>query len=258
LNELLDDITAQLTAEADLMSEYIDTKDLGADFVGVQPVDDPAVLTVDDGQKVAVALLRGPMAASTYATQYADYEPNLLAASSKLFASGCQSKWSVMADNRLRVRSMAKFLKDQGQSAEYKAWVPAAAKRRAEELEAEEAQKRAALAAEQQQKAKEQREMRQQQIEKQQQASREMQQALALERQAQAQAQAQAQSQSQPTHPSGYVVDDDYAGWYYGGGAWYRNGAYLGAAAARTDARYAGWRGQAGRGGGGGRGRGRR
>jgi hypothetical protein len=248
MNEALDEISARLTTEADLMSEYIDTKGMGTQFASQTPVTDPAALTITDGQKVAVALLRGPMAGSSYASALADSSSDVLTAYAHLYRSTCQWKWGAMADNRLRVRSMAKFLDAQGKAADYRAWVPGEVQRRQQQQEAAMAQQQAA-AAEKQQEQKEkfleqqqqQLKQDQQQLQQQQQAAGQMQQALA----------AASQAQSQSNQPQLNVSDGYYPNWYYGGvgvgaAAWYRNGAYLGAAAARTDARFGAWHGAGG------------
>lgn len=250
LNDVLDEVNAQMTAEADLLSEYLDTQDLGPGYASQAPADDPKALTYEDGQKVAVALLRGPMAQTSYASQMVDQDADALKAYENLYQSTCKWKWGSMADNRLRVRGMSAFLEKQGKMADYKAWVPGEVARREEANKQEMAQRKADAQAKQQ----EQREQRQQQLlakkdaelKQQQEATAQMQQAL------------MAAQQSQSAAPTGVVVDGGYPNYYYGGylagSAWYRDAAYQGWARRNTDARIAGWHG----GGGGRRGGGRR
>lgn len=257
-NHAISEIGAQTTSNADLMSEYIDTNDLGSDFMNQPPIDASKALTIEDGQKVAVALLRGPMASSTYANELADVPDNQLAAYQQLYQSGAQAKWSGFVHNRLQMLSMSNFLQTSGKLADYNAWVPGEMKRRSDEFEAELAKKNAAAQAQREvrqekaqaeKQAKEQEEAQQQQAK----ATQQMQQAIA----------SAGQSQAPSDQPGDY--NDDY---YYGGGAylargaWTRDAAYAGAAAARTDNRMANWSrsgagrtGGAGRSGGGGRGR---
>jgi len=254
LNDVLDEIKARLTAEADLMSGYIDTNNLGSQFAAQPPLVEAAPLTLSDGQKIAAALLRGPMAKSSYPTQMAGSPPNQLAAATTMNQSSCQWKWAAMADARQRVRSMAKFLTDQGKMSDYQAWVPGEVQRLQQEHQAALAQRASQAAAQSQQKQEEARKLQaqrdaqnQQQEAQTQQAAQQMQQSMAL-----------AQAQNQPVNPQNNpnlnVSGDLYPATYYGWGlgaagadAWYRDGAYAGAACARTDARMGGWHGGGGR-----------
>ncbi len=249
MNETLDEITARFTAEADLMSGFIDAKDLGPQFASQAPQVDPTALTFADGQKIAVALLRGPMAGSSYAGSFADASSDVLAAYSHLYQSTCQWKWGKMADLRLRVRSMAGFLRSQHKWEDYSAWAPGEVKRQQQEHAARLAQQEAAAAAAQQ--ADQEKRLRQQQAmvqQEKQQVEQQQQQVQAASRMQQAMAAAQ-QSQAAPSGSPQVVGDDGYSDVYYGGlgaygaAAWYRNNAYLGAAAARTDARLGAWHG---------------
>lgn len=244
MNEVLDELKAQSTTEADLLSDYIDTNDLGGDFAGQPPVADPAPLTMASGLKIAMALLRGPMARSSYATQWSGVPESSLGAYEQLYQSSCQWKWSAMTDGRLRVRGMMRYLETKGKLDDYVAWVPGAVARQAQQQQAELAQRHDAAIAEQQQKyedrLKQEQAQLQQQEQQQRQAALQMQQSLCAAQQSQNQAQSSTQQN---------VVEGGYPSWYYGGVAtlgaegWYRRGAYLGAAQARTDARVAAWHG---------------
>jgi hypothetical protein len=250
LSNALSEIGAQSTSNADLMSEYIDTKDLGGEFMSQPPIDTSKTLSLEDAHKVAVALLRGPMAQSSYATELADVPDSQLPAYQQLYQSGAQAKWSGFVHNRLQMLSMSNFLQTSGKLADYNAWVPGEVKRRSDEFEAELAQRNAAAAAEREarkEKAQEQKQAKEQQAQ-QEQESRQMEQAIA--------------SAGQSQSSSGQSTNDDDDDYYYGGGAylaraaWTRDAARVGAAAARTDNRMANWsRGGGGgrRGGGGGR-----
>lgn len=238
LNDILDEMNAQLTAESDLMSQFIDAQKLGAKFAARPPLADPAPLTLANAEQIATALLRGPM------SQNPDYklggmDPSSLPAFEQLYKSTVDSKWTTLLAARLRVRAMAGFLGAQGKFDEYKAWVPGAVAAHNAEI----ARQQAAAAAQEQQQEAQQAAIQQQRYQQQQMAAMQMQQALA----------AQQQSQSQDQPPAQVTVAaGGYPATYYGGlagvgvtgttaGAWYRNGAYLGAAAARTDARVAAW-----------------
>lgn len=247
-NDTVSALNAQTTANADLMSAYIDSKDLGGDFMNQPPIDSSKVLSVTDAHKVAVALLRGPMAQSSYATELADVPDNQLAAYQQLYQSGSEAKWSSLVHNRLQMLAMSNYLKSSGKLEDFQAWVPGEMKRHADEFEAELAKRNAAAAArqdERKQQAQDQKQAQQQQQqaqEQQEQATKQMQQALA----------AAHQSQNPPSQPSS--SNDSYPDYYYGAGAyigaaaWTRDAAYAGAAAARTDNRMVNWS----RGGGGG------
>ena len=237
LNDILDEMNAQLTAESDLMSQFIDVQKLGAKFAARPPLADPAPLTLANAEQIATAMLRGPM------SQNPDYklggmDPSSLPAFEQLYKSTVDSKWTTLLAARLRVRAMAGFLGTQGKFDEYKAWVPGAVAAHNAEI----TRQRAAAEQEQQQEAQ-QAAIQQQRYQQQQMAAMQMQQALAAQQQSQSQDQAPAQVT---------VATGGYPATYYGGlagvgvtgttaGAWYRNGAYLGAAAARTDARVAAW-----------------
>jgi hypothetical protein len=239
MDDTLDELGAQLTAEADLMSEFIEQAELGDQFAAMPPAADPPSLTMQEAQKVAVALLRGPMAQSAYATQIADATGNVLTAYEQMYTSTCNRKWSTAVEARDQVRTMTRFLDTSGKMADYAAWVPGEVKRRAEDAKAEAEAKRAALL---QQKKEEQLkreeamlERQKQQFEKQQTAAVEMQQALSVAQ--------QSQPSSSGSDPYYYAGGAYLGAAAYGTGAWYRNDAYRGAATARTERRMSGWRG---------------
>src|SRR4051794_13787869 len=64
LNHSLDELSANAAAEADLMSEYIEKNNLGAQFASTPPPPAPRALSYTDAQKIAIAMLRGPMSTS--------------------------------------------------------------------------------------------------------------------------------------------------------------------------------------------------
>ncbi|MCC6677748.1 MAG: hypothetical protein IT436_11435 [Phycisphaerales bacterium] len=250
MSEVLDELRAQSTAEAELLSDYIDSNNLGAEFASQPPIADAAPLTMANGLQVAAALLRGPMAKSSYATQWGDATTGTLAAYEQLYQSSCQWKWSAMTDSRLRVRSMMRYLQATGKLDAYVAWVPGAVEKRTREQEAEAAQRHTTEVAQQQQQREKRLQQEQaqlqhdKQLQEQRDASVQVQQSLCAAQQSQNQVQSSGQTN---------VVDGAYPNWYYGGAAavaagnWYRNAAYQGAAQARTDARVASWHGRGGR-----------
>jgi len=246
MNQVLEELGAQLLAEADMMSSYIDTKGMGPAFASQAPVADSPSLTFADAEKIAAALLQGPMADSTYASQLSGSSADVLTAYEHLYTSTCQSKWSAMSNNQLRVRAMSRFLQAKGQMADYQAWLPGEQQRQAQNHQQQLAAKQQADEAEQSQQGKQMEEKLQQQ-------NQQMQQAEAKEQATQSmhQAMAYAQQQQQQQDQSGGVVVPSYGypTYYYGGwGAvahadWYRDAAYRGAAEARTDARMSAWHG---------------
>ncbi|MBX3359453.1 MAG: hypothetical protein KF745_13620 [Phycisphaeraceae bacterium] len=253
-NDVLDELGAQTVTEADLMSGYIQASGLGEAFAGFKAVPDPAPLTMDNALQISVALLRGPMAGSSYATALADVPKDELGAYLQLYTSSCQRQWATMGDNRLRVRAMSQFLEAKGKVSDYQAWVPGELKLQAEQQKAAEAQQAAALAAkeaqQQEKQIQEQKQQLQQQAQQQQEAMQQMQQSMCAAQQhltAAQQAQANATAMAENTvYPNWYYGGLGYAAlpWYYHN--WYHNGAYLGAAQARTDARFSGWHGGGG------------
>lgn len=246
LDETIDEIGSQMTAEADLMSEFIDTNNLGPDFA-TRPAAAPGpVLTVEDAEKVAAALLRGPMSSSTYATAMGGSDQNVPKAYLQMYTSTCNRKWSGALEARQQVRAMSAFLESTGKMAAFNAWVPGEVERRTREHDEEMAKRRSAM----QQQAEQERQQRvqaaeerkaQEQQQRAQQSAMEAQQALCAAQQAQ-----QGQAPSGDTSSEGAI----YPNWYYGGlgyvgaGAWYRDAAYRGAATARTERRIGGWHGR--------------
>lgn len=254
MNHALDELIGAGTAQADMMSEYIDQEQLGQEFASSPPPADAAPLTFDDGVKIATALLRGPMAQSTYATELSETDEQGLKAYENLYESTCQRKWSEKNECRRQLRAMAAFLKAKDKLKEYSAWAPGEVERRQQAYEAEMAQRRAATVAKAEAKtqADQQRasEAQQQRLQAQQQAaSAQMQMAMAAAQQSAAQP-----AQANNTTSGG--DDDWFPGWYYGvpanvrRDAWYNNAGMRGQARAQTEARVSNWHG----GGGGGRG----
>jgi hypothetical protein len=245
LDDVLNDIGSQMAAEADLMSQYVDEQDLGKQFAAMAPVEDKH-LTMEEAQRVAVAMLQGPMAKSSYASAMSDVPGDSLKAYLNLYGSACNREWASAVESRQQMKALARFLQSSGKMEAFKAWVPGEVERRKKEREQEMAQKRAAA----EEQEKQQREERKQAA----QERKEQEQKLAEEDQASGQMQ-QALSAAQ-AGDSGQPSDGSYPDWYYGGlgyavGGWYRDEAYRGAAVARTENRMAGWSGAGGRRGGG-------
>jgi hypothetical protein len=247
LNVALDEIGAQSTTEADLMSQFIDEQNLGPEFASHPPPTDAPALTATDALRIAVALLRGPMAQSSFATELTDTPDSGLAAYMHMYESTVQRRWSTASEGRRQVRCMSLFLTKKGKMDDYQAWVPTETRKRDQQYEQEMAQRRSAQAAQAraQEHAAQQREADIAKQKQEQQYALKMQQAICA---------AQQSSSQQSNNPTVVQGDGDwYPGWYYGGmsylgaGAWYRDAGYRGAAAGRTDARVAGWHG-AGRG----------
>jgi hypothetical protein len=248
LNQALDEIGAQTTAEADLMSQFIDVSNLGPQFVAMPAPVDANPLTFQSAQKMALALLRGPQAQSSYATALTDTSADMLTAYQQMYSATCQRKWGSVVESRHQVRAMSAFLESSGKMQAYNAWVPGAVAQRVKEQETAIAQQQAAQQAQQSQEqaqmiARQRAQM--QQMESQQaasaQANQQLQQALC----------AAQQNQSASANQGAPAPNAYYPNYYYGGvgvgyaatGAWYRNAAYRGAATAATEARYSSWHG---------------
>jgi hypothetical protein len=258
LNHVLNEMGSQMAVEADLMSQYIDEQDLGEQCAAMPPVEDKH-LTQEEAERVAVAMLRGPMAGSTFATMIADATPNDLKAYQQLYTSTCNREWASAVESRQQLKTMSHFLQTSGKLEGFKAWVPGEVERRKKEQAEEMARKRAALAEQEKQK-KEERMQAAQERKEQEEKQRQADEQAALQMQ-QAMAAAQASQATEPA-PAAY---DDYPDWYYGGlgyayGSWCRDDALRAVALSRTENRMTHWRaGGGGRGGGGGgRGGGRR
>lgn len=252
LNHVLDELRATAIAQADLMSTYLHQNGLGAEFANQGVTPPPGSLTYEDGLKIAVGLMRGPLAGTTAATALADVPPNGLQAYEHLYESTCELRWNEVTAAGRQVRCMGRFLKTTNRLADFQQWAPQEVERRQQAYDADMANRRKSAtereakerAQEQQAMAKREQEQQQAQAAAQAQAaSTQMQQALVAAQQQAAQAAAN----------SGDGGDDDCWGLnYYGAvsnlerAAWVRDPAQLGAARAATEARVSDWHGAGG------------
>jgi hypothetical protein len=256
LNHSLDELAVNATSEADLMSTYIEKQNLGSQFANTPPPPAAAQLSYDDVQKIAVALLRGPMSQSFYATELGDVSATGLASYAQLYERTCQRRWSELDEARTQVNAMASFLGNGQKLQDYEGWAIAEAALRQKQYE----QRVAANPAQAQNAAAQQKtDAQMQALERQ---NQQLQQALGMahyQQQAQSQqvaqaqqAAAQAQQQAgqaqqqanQWQQPQGYVVPSAYGYGAYGGyGYGYGTagaaaaGAYAGATAANANER---------------------
>lgn len=266
MNDVFDEISAQLTTEADLQSAFIENTNQGAKFVAFQPTIEAAPLTLAQAQQIAAAMLKGPMASSAYASRLGDSAKDVLGAYEQMYSSTVNRKWAAIADTRMRVRAMSQFLASTKQMDAYKAFVPGEVKLLAEQQQALQAQQSAAAAQKQAEQAEKQAAARERQ------AAQQQQQAQAALQMQQAMQAAQAQQQPQLTkgelaqqqanenaaaeaggaaYPYGYGYPYGYYGGAYawnaaraaGADYWWNHHNYQGAAMARTDARFNGWHG---------------
>jgi len=245
MNHVLDELVDNATAEADLMSSYIEKKNLGSQFANTPPPPQAPHLSYDDAQKVAAALLKGPMSASYYATELGDVSETGLASYEQLYSRTCARRWSELDEARAQVSAMSSFLGNSNRLPDYEAWAIAEASLRQQQYE----KKVGPAAAQKQSNAEIQALQKQNQMLQQALGAAEYQQRSAAQQTAQAQqaaAQAQqaatqaqqqaSQSQqqtSQQQQPAGYVVPT-YGAYGYGayGGYGYGYGAAAGAYAA--------------------------
>jgi hypothetical protein len=235
MSHALGEIGAADTTQADLLSEYLEQQKLGAEFAASAPLE-PARLSYTDGVKIAIALLQGPLAQSSWGSELSDVPENDLTAYQQLYESICQRKWAEVAEARQEVRRMSKFLKTTGKLQDFNAWLPTELERRQRAHDKEMARRRAAYVAEgkaDEQRAAELRRAREQ--EKTKAAAQQVDAAL------------QTAEQTQPAAAGGGDDDDWYPGWYYGvlsnirRGPWYRDASNVGQARARTEERVANW-----------------
>jgi hypothetical protein len=216
-------------------------------------VDPGQVLSLQDGEKIAVALLRGPMAKSSFATAIGDAQGTVLTAYLQMYNSTCNRKWSGAMDSRLQVKSMTGFLEKSGNMAAFNAWVPGEVERRTKEHDAQMAAQRAAAASAQQQEQQQRIQAQQQKLaqEKQQLQQQQQQQQQETAQMQQAMAAAQAgQSGGSAAPATGGAA---YPNWYYGGlgyaGTGGRGTGTRRIAGRRARGRRRGWAGGTGSGG---------
>jgi hypothetical protein len=136
LDHALNELSANATSEADLMSTYIEKQNLGAQFASTPPPPAPKELSYDDAMKVSVALLRGPMNKSYYATELADASPGTLASYAQMYQRTCRRRWSEFDEARHQVRCMASFLGNNQKLQDYDGWATAESALRQKQFDA--------------------------------------------------------------------------------------------------------------------------
>ena len=277
LNHTLDELSANATAEADLMSAYIEKQNLGSQFASTPPPPAPPQLTFADAEKVAIALLKGPMSDSYFATELGDVSPAGLQSYEQLYERTCQRRWSEYDESRTQVRAMASFLGNSQKLADYEGWATAEAALRQKQHEqklAGAAQQQAAAAvhksdAQMQQLIHQNEQLRQALSAAEHQRQVAAQQAASAQ---QAAAQSQQQTPSTPQEAQAFATEQTalsgggayyggyygYGGYGYGGGAaaaayagayhgassaWNKEPAYASAARAQTEQRMSGFHG---------------
>ena len=250
MNHVLDQLAPVRASEADLMSGYIEAENLGPDFAKTPKPPAGKQLSYTDATKIAVAMLRGPMANSTYATQLSDTSPDGLAAYQQMYESTCQRRWGEVTESVQQVRWMGTYLQHTGKMQDYQAWA---------KLESENRQLKYQLAVQQKKTqdadaAREAAQARSNQAQqaKLQQENTQLQQALAAAQAKQQQAyQAGQQSAQQATNTNGQVTQQPQAtavypaytagygvpGYYGAGAAWCYDSAYANQARAQTEQR---------------------
>ena len=149
MNHALDELSANVTAEADLLSAYLEKNNLGTQFANWPVPPAPSSLGYDDAVKVAVAMLRGPMSNSYYATELGDIDANAIKSYDQIYSRTCARRWGEFDESRHMVRCMTSFLGNANKLTNYDAWATAESLRREQE-----AQARAAANAQQQAAAK--------------------------------------------------------------------------------------------------------
>jgi hypothetical protein len=277
MNHVLGELSALRTSEADLMSNYIQEQNLGTQFAKSPPRPAATQLQYSDGLKIAVALLRGPMANSSYASEFTGASAEGLAAYQQMYDATCRRRWSELEEARAQLRGMSAFLGKLGKLKDYQTWAKSESQKRQQQYEQSMAQKQATEHAFQAQYAVDEKRAAAQQAQLDA-ANRQLQEALAaahqqeqqqaaqLQQEAQqraaqqaAQVQQQAANTQQPNYPltqpeaPGLIPgaeepDGWYGGWYApvyypAGTSWYRDGAYAGAARTQIDQRVSGWHG---------------
>jgi hypothetical protein len=246
MSHVLGKIDEESAARAELLSDYIDEKEWGPQFMQTRGPDEPTAISYAEAQKLCSAVLKGPLAGSRHATDLTDVPDNTLDSYYRFYEKTAARRWAEVAETRHLVRAASAFLRKKGVWADYLKWSTAEATRRQEAYEKEMSARRAAAQAKQEANEAKRRELEEK-------ARIELQVA-----QNALQATTDFGSWNQVTDanaPSvGFDDDDSYAGWNYNDGwgwtnAWYTNPGYVAISRDRVEHHMNGWRG----GGGGGR-----
>lgn len=243
LNESLDELGSTAVTEADLLGQFLEKQNLYDKYAADPPAATMVASDYDDACKIANAMLRGPMSDSRYATDLSDVDERGLQAYEKAYTKTCREKWGQFAAASHDARSMAAFLNAQNKIKDYMAWAEAETTRLQQQHNDEMAQRRAAVAAQEQQEHAEH-------VKAEQQHEQEHQQQVQSQLAQQAMYAAQQQEADAPVNTGtvvesgGYYGSDWYPGWYYGvaanvrrPGAFYRAPAHRTAATERVTAR---------------------
>jgi len=248
LDHVLGEVSANATSEADLMSAYIEKQNLGAQFASTPPPPAPKQLSYNDALKVAVALLRGPMSTSYYATELGDASPGQLQAYAQMYQRTEARKWSEFDEARHQLLCMSSFLGNAQKMQDYDTWATAESARRQKAYEQQAAASGAAQPAAAQNPALQQQNAQlnqalgaaeyQQQAQSQQVSQAQQQTADAQQQTANAQQQtanAQQQTSSSAVPVTGYYGGYGAYGAYGATGTAAAAGAYAGANAANAE-----------------------
>jgi hypothetical protein len=239
LTHAMNKVDEESAARAELLSDYIDEKQWGPEFVQTRGPDEPTAIAYADARRVCAAALRGPAAGTRHATDLADVPDATLESYYTFYEKTAFRKWAEVAETRHVLRAASAFVHKKGAWAEYQTWSTAEAKRRQEAFEQEMAARRATVQAEAEQRKE-----------------------AAVRAQAELQV-AQNALQSTTDFSSwnqgggGADDDDSYAGWNYndgwnwGGVAWYTRPGYVGGARDHVEHHMNNWRGGGGNRGGG-------
>jgi flagellar biosynthesis GTPase FlhF len=254
MNHVLNEIAPVRASEADLMSGYIEAQNLGAEFAKAPKPPAGKELTYTDATKIAVAMLRGPMANSTYASQFGGASTEELAAYRELYDATCQRRWSEITESREQSRWMGAFLQSQGKLQDYQAWAKVESENR--ELAYQLQLEKNAAAADAAAQAAQARAV----AEQEEQEKLQLQQALAAAQAQQQEAFAAGQQQQQmdqqqpppPQEDAPYYTGYGTPGYYGSGAAWCYDCTYGNEARTRTERRMSDFYGTPHTGGGGG------
>lgn len=248
MNHVLDQLAPVRASEADLMSAYIEAENLGPEFAKTPKSPAGKQLTYTDATKIAIAMLRGPMANSSYASQLSDTSPEGLAAYQQMYESTCQRRWGEVTESVQQVRWMGTYLQHNGKIQDYQAWAKVESENRQLKYQLAMQQKKAQDADAARQAAQAQADQTQQT--KLRQENLQLQQALASAQAQQQQAyqagqqsaqqspnpQAQQQAQGTPVYAP-YYTGYGVPGYYGTGAAWCYDSAYANQARAQTEQR---------------------
>lgn len=138
LNQLLDVAGAKADARADMLVAYLDRNNLGAGYAAEAAAEEAAgrALTFEDAKKIAAAFIQTPEGRNQFAGEFDNSPRQMQAEYLELYEKTCRRKFDDVAEARVHVRAMARYLEKQNKLDDFLAWSAGEAQRRQKEHEA--------------------------------------------------------------------------------------------------------------------------